>query len=54
MVFKYVCAAVAVALMLAYLVPVIIKMKEIDLAAVLVVGLVMMLVDLVQSLREDD
>jgi hypothetical protein len=54
MAYKIVCAVVAVALMLAYLVPVIIKMKEIDLAAVLVVGLVMMLVDLVQSLREDD
>ena len=54
MAFKYVCAAVAVALMLAYLVPVIVKMKEFALACVLVVGLVMMLVDLVQSLREDD
>jgi hypothetical protein len=54
MAYKIVCAVVAVALMLAYLVPVMVKMKDFELGAVLLVGLVMMLVDLVQSLREDD
>ena len=54
MAFKYVCAAVAVALMLAYLVPVILKMKEIPLAVVLLIGIAMMLVDLWQSLQSKE
>jgi len=48
---KIFSAAVAVALMLAYLAPVVLKMKEIPLGVVLLIGFVMMLVDLWQSLQ---
>jgi hypothetical protein len=46
---------VAVLLLGAYLLALVIKLKEIDLAIVVVIGLVLMLVDLWQSLksRED-
>jgi hypothetical protein len=51
---KIFSAAVAMILVLAFLVPVIVKMKEIDLAAVLLVGIVMMLIDLWQSLQSKE
>jgi hypothetical protein len=51
---KLVAALVAVVLMLAYLVPIAWKLKEIALAAVMLVGIVMMLVDLGQSLKKPD
>jgi hypothetical protein len=54
MAFKWLCAAVAVALMLAYLVPLMVKMKEMALGAALVIGLVLMLVDLWQSLQSKE
>lgn len=48
---KIFAAIVAVALMLAYLLPLIFKLKQASLAAVVAVGVVMMLRDLWQSLR---
>jgi hypothetical protein len=47
-------AVVAVALVVAYLIPPIYKLKDIELVVVVVIGIAMMLIDLVQSLREDD
>ena len=49
---KIVAGLVAVALMLAYLSPMIIKMKDAALTSVVVLGIVVMLVDLWQSLRK--
>ncbi len=51
---KIFSAAVAVALMLAFLAPVIIKMKEIPLAVILLIGIAMMLVDLWGSLQSTE
>jgi hypothetical protein len=45
---------VAVVLMLGYLLPPLFKLKEIDLAIAIVAGLVLMLIDLWQSLRAKD
>jgi hypothetical protein len=52
---KIFAGVVAVALMLAYLVPLVTKLKEPSLYAVVGIALAMMLVDLLQSLksRED-
>ena len=52
---KIFAGIVAVGLMLAYLLPLVIKLKEPSLYAVIGIALVMMLIDLVQSLkaRED-
>lgn len=54
MIVKFFSAIVAVVLLLAYLVPVALKLKETSLAAVMLIGVVMMLVDLWQSLRRTD
>jgi hypothetical protein len=54
MVFKYVAGLVAVILMLGYLVPPVIKLKEVELGVVIIAGLAMMLVDLWQSLRSKE
>ena len=54
MALKVFAAVVAVALVVAYLIPPIWKLKDLELGAVVVIGIVMMLVDLVQSLRKDD
>ena len=51
---KTVAAVVAVALMLAYLAPMVIKMKDPALTGVIVVGIVVMLVDLWHSLRKPE
>lgn len=51
---KIVAALVAVALMLAFLLPLIIKLKDASLAVVVAIGIVMMLRDLWQSLRTGD
>lgn len=51
---KHAAAVVAVFLMLAYLVPPIFKLKDIALGAVICIGLALMLVDLVQSLKSKD
>ena len=52
---KIFAGIVAVVLLLAYLAPLVLKLKEISLGAVVLIGIVMMLVDLFQSLqsRED-
>jgi L-asparagine transporter-like permease len=54
MLLKLLAALVAVALMLAYLVPMVVKMKDPALAIVIVIGLVIMLVDLWHSLRKPE
>ncbi len=54
MAMKIFAGIVAVALMLAYVVPPAIKLKDAALAIVIAIGVVMMLVDLWQSLRERD
>ena len=51
---KIVAAVVAVGLMLAFVLPLILKLKEASLAVVVDIGIVMMLVDLWQSLRAGD
>ena len=52
---KIFAGIVAVVLMLAYVLPLVIKLKEVSLVVVIGIALTMMLVDLVQSLksRED-
>lgn len=51
---KIVCAAVAVALMLAYLLPLVFKLREVSLGVVVLIAVTMMLVDLRQGLRAKD
>ena len=51
MIFKVLAGVVAVLLMLIYLAPPVYKLKDVELGIVVTIGLVMMLVDLVQSLR---
>jgi hypothetical protein len=51
---KVASAVIAVVLFIAYLMPVVIKLKEISLGVVVLIGVVMMLVDLWQSLRNAD
>lgn len=51
---KIFAAVIAVVLMLGYLTPVVLKLKEVALAVVIVIGIAMMLVDLWQSFRERD
>jgi hypothetical protein len=55
MALKIFAGIVAVALMVAYLLPLVIKLKEVSLVVVIGIALTMVLVDLVQSLksRED-
>jgi len=54
MVLKIFAAVLAVALVVAYLTPPVYKLQDLELGAVVAIGIVMMLVDLVQSLRKDD
>lgn len=54
MAFKIVAAVIAVVLLSGYLLALAFKLKEIDLAIVIVIGLVLMLVDLWQSLRSKE
>jgi hypothetical protein len=51
---KLAAAVVAIFLMLAYLLPPVFKLKDAALGAVICIGLAMMLVDLVQSLKSKD
>lgn len=51
---KLVAAAVAVALMLAFLVPLVFKLKEVSLGVVVLIGIAMALVDLRQSLKSKE
>jgi hypothetical protein len=54
MVFKILASVVAAALLIVFIGPVVIKLKDGALVVVAGIGLVMMLVDLWQSLREKD
>jgi hypothetical protein len=51
---KIFAAIVAVVLVVGYLTPVVLKLKEAALAIVIAIGIAMMLVDLWQSFRERD
>lgn len=52
--FKVAAALVAVLLLSGYLLALVIKLKEIDLAIVVVIGLTLMLIDLWQSFKSKD
>ena len=52
--FKILAGVVAVALMFAYLLPPVLKLKDFALGAVICIGIAMMLVDLWQSLQSKD
>ena len=52
--FKILAGVVAVALMFAYLLPPVVKLKDVALGIVICVGLALMLTDLVQSLKSKD
>jgi hypothetical protein len=54
MIFKLLAGVVAVVLMLIYLAPPVYKLKDFELGVVVLIGLVLMLVDLVQSLKSRD
>lgn len=51
MIYKYIAGIVAVLLMLVYLGPVVLKLWDPALTLVILIGIVMMLVDLWQSLQ---
>jgi hypothetical protein len=54
MIIKLSAGLVAIALVIAYLVPPIYKLKEIELGVVVLIGIALMLVDLVHSMRKED
>lgn len=51
---KIFAGVVAVALMVAYLLPLLLKLKEVSLGVVIVIAVAMMLVDLLQSLKSKE
>ena len=51
---KIFAGVVAVVLMVAYLLPLLLKLKEVSLGAVIVIAVAMMLVDLLQSLKSKE
>ena len=51
---KIFAAIVAVVLVLGYLSPVVFKLKDVALTVIIVIGVVMMLIDLWQSLQKED
>ena len=51
---KIFAAVVAVILMIGFLVPVVLKLKDVPLGVVICIGIAMMLVDLAQSLKSKD
>ena len=51
MAFKIFAALVAVVLLLGFVAPIVVKLKDVALIAVVSIGVVLMLVDLWQSLR---
>ena len=51
---KIFAAIVAVALVLSFVTPMVFKLKDIALGCIILIGVVMMLVDLGQSLRAKD
>jgi len=52
--FKIVAGIVALILMLGYLLPPVFKLKDVALGVVICIGIAMMLVDLLQSLKSKD
>lgn len=54
MIFKIVAGLIAVALVLIYLAPPVYKLREVELGVVVAIGVVMMLVDLWQSLKSKE
>lgn len=54
MILKVLAGLLAVVLVVIYLIPPVYKLMDIELGVVVAIGLAMMLVDLVQSLRKDD
>jgi hypothetical protein len=51
---KIFSAVVAIVLMLGFLAPVVLKLKDLSLGIVIVIGIAMMLIDLWQSLQSRD
>jgi len=51
---KIAAGMVAVILIVGYLLPPVLKLKDVALGVVIGIGIAMMLVDLVQSMRKDD
>jgi hypothetical protein len=51
---KFFAAVVAVILVITYLVPVVLKLKDVALGVVILIGIGMMLVDLWQSLQSKE
>lgn len=51
MLIKYISAVVAVVMMLCFLAPPVLKLKDIALGVIILIGIAMMLVDLWQSLQ---
>ncbi len=51
---KIAAGVVAVILIVGYLLPPVFKLKEVALGVVICIGIALMLVDLVQSMRKDD
>jgi sugar phosphate permease len=51
---KIFAGIVAIVLMIAYLSPVVFKLKDIPLGVVILIGITMMLIDLWQSLQSED
>ncbi len=54
MLIKYFAAAVAVIMVVTYLVPVVLKLKDAALGIVIAIGIAMMLVDLWHSLQSQE
>jgi uncharacterized membrane protein len=51
---KIFAGIVAVVLMVSYLLPLVFKLKEVSLGVVILIALVMMLIDMRQSLKSND
>ena len=51
---KILFGVIGVVLMAVFLLPVVFKLKEISLGIVIVLGLALMIIDMVQSLRSND
>lgn len=54
MIVRIAAATLALVLVVAYLVPVVVKLKEVALGVLILVGLAMMVVDMWQTLRDKD
>ncbi|MDH4174131.1 MAG: hypothetical protein OEV97_10355 [Betaproteobacteria bacterium] len=54
MIFKILAGIVAAALLIVFVGPVVVKLKDVALSVVVLIGLTMMLVDIWQSLKSKD